>query len=155
MSSGSVPSCSCPLAIGTLALAALTFPLSGCGSSQPLNPVPVKGKVMFQGKPLANVLVQFNPEDIKQRRAEAPTGPDGTFSLSCVPGKCRVTILPLGKPPPPPTIEKGKPQADLSPSEVSADIPEKYKDPATTPFKLEVPEQGKEGIELTIEEDNS
>lgn len=57
----------------------------GCSSSAPPGPSAVRGKVTFQGRPLAGGLVVFTPD--RQRGATgAPArgeiGPDGTFRLT-------------------------------------------------------------------------
>jgi hypothetical protein len=57
----------------------------GCGASAPpSNPTTVRGRVTFQGKPVAGGLVVFAPDPDRGgagRPARAQTGPDGTFQL--------------------------------------------------------------------------
>ena len=60
--------------------------LIGCGSGtvesqKLLQPVPVKGSVLFKGKPLAGGSIRFEPVD-GGREAAGAIGPDGSFSLS-------------------------------------------------------------------------
>jgi hypothetical protein len=67
------------LPIMTVLMAAL-----GCKEGR-LPTYPVKGKVVYQGKPLANATVTLNPEDpakVKDRHPTGITGEDGTFRIS-------------------------------------------------------------------------
>ena len=68
------------LAIGFGAMA-----LSGCGSNAPpTNPATVRGKVTFNGQPVAGGLVVFTPDPQRGghgKPARAEIGPDGAFVL--------------------------------------------------------------------------
>lgn len=79
---------SCRLAAAVVALA-----LVGCGSTDGpewnLSPHPVKGKVLYDGKPVEGVLVGLIPIDAPMPPAipanpTATTGPDGSFSIGTV-----------------------------------------------------------------------
>jgi len=73
-------------------LAAAVVVLASCSSREPRqNVVPVKGKVIFQGKPLANAQVYLSKlsesaaplsEADRKLRPQGITGPDGTFQLT-------------------------------------------------------------------------
>lgn len=69
----------------------------GC-SSAPV-PVPVKGKVTFDGKPLANAAVMLIPQTPGAREATAFSDTEGVFELSTdrpkdgvLPGSYKVTV---------------------------------------------------------------
>jgi hypothetical protein len=68
-----------------MAAGAVTMSLSGCGRSAPApTPATVRGKVTFNGQPVAGGLVVFTPDPERGGRgkpARAETGPDGSFSL--------------------------------------------------------------------------
>ncbi|MDY3563175.1 DUF4198 domain-containing protein [Gemmata sp. JC673] len=75
-------------ALVTLLVAALA---AGCSDSGPqpneLAPHPVHGKVMYDGKPAAGVIVTLIPSDAPMvphipRNPQSVTTPDGTFALS-------------------------------------------------------------------------
>lgn len=75
----------------------------GCGSKAPPGPATVRGKVTFNGQPVAGGLVLFTPDPHRGGRgkpARGETGPDGAFSLRLdaathIPaGWYRVSILP-------------------------------------------------------------
>ena len=78
---------------GLVALAAFTLSLSGCaepeGPRWNLDPHPVKGVVLHDGKPAEGVLVGLIPIDAPMPPAipanpTAITGPDGAFTISTV-----------------------------------------------------------------------
>lgn len=70
----------------------------GCGSSAPPVPSSVRGKVTFQGRPLAGGLVVFTPDRDRGHRGKpvrGAIGADGTFKLDgdgVPPGWYRVAI---------------------------------------------------------------
>lgn len=56
----------------------------GCGEESSFkSPVPVfpaSGKILYQGKPLAGVILIFHPADVNQKiKSQATTGDDGKF----------------------------------------------------------------------------
>jgi len=71
--------------------------IAGCGPNRP-SVAPVKGKVTYAGRPVAQGTVMFYPES--GRAATGRIGPDGTYSLTtfdtandgALIGKHRVTI---------------------------------------------------------------
>lgn len=75
----------------------------GCSSSAPPGPATVRGKVTFQGQPVAGGLVVFAPDPDRGgtgKPARGETGPDGSFQLRLdggqhiPPGWYRVAIAP-------------------------------------------------------------
>ena len=91
-----------PFALGGLVL----LPCWGCGGNPGAHAavtIPVKGKVMFKGRPLTQGTVVFEPED-SGREAHGEVKPDGAFLLStfkegdgAVPGTHRVAVSGVGK----------------------------------------------------------
>jgi hypothetical protein len=68
------------LAVGGLAVGLY----GGCSASAPPGPTTVRGRVTFQGRPVAGGLVVFAPDPTRGGRgkpARGETGPDGTFQL--------------------------------------------------------------------------
>ena len=64
-------------------VAAVALP-GGCSSSAPPGPATVRGRVTFQGYPMASALVVFAPDPERGtggKPARGETGPDGTFHL--------------------------------------------------------------------------
>lgn len=103
--------------------------ITGCGgeteqASNLLKPFPVKGSVLFKGKPLTGGTVRFEPED-GGREAAGNIEPDGSFTLTtfeaadgAVAGKHRVAVDP--------------------PADKPKSIPAKYKSAASSGITLEV-----------------
>jgi hypothetical protein len=89
----------------TLAFLVL-LPCCGCGqnSSAHVAPtVPVKGKITYNGQPLTQGSIKFEPED-SGREAHGSIQPDGTFVLTtfkegdgAIPGVHRVAVSGTGK----------------------------------------------------------
>lgn len=71
---------------GLIFVAALAFLGPGCESSEQRKPVyPVRGRVLFDGKPTPHALVVFHPlgtEDKDAVRPRGQVGPDGFFTLT-------------------------------------------------------------------------
>jgi hypothetical protein len=68
------------LAVG---VAVVALP-GGCGKSAPPLPTTVRGRVTFQGQPVAGGLVVFTPDPARGftgKPARGETGPDGSFTL--------------------------------------------------------------------------
>jgi hypothetical protein len=117
-----------------LVVVALTSVLVGCSSDR-MRTAPVKGKVMYKGKPVPNGTITFNPASGPTATGEIQA--DGTFVLTtyrkadgAIPGKHTVVIvamqdmtnkLPEERTPLPPPI-----------------VPDKYTSAATTNLKVEV-----------------
>jgi hypothetical protein len=137
---------------GLLPGVALLVALVGC-SSKPLEPVPVSGKVEYQGgKPLAVVVLAFHPLDDTNKNNYPTTQTDkaGKFSLTCLKGRYKVTIAAI-------------PQGDASantPEQGGLAVPKKgqpesgplsaYQRLDKTPWEIDVPDDGKANLVLTI-----
>lgn len=87
------------LAVGAAAVS-LT---GGCGSKTPPGPATVRGKVTFNGRPVAGGLVVFTPDPQRGgsgKPARSETAADGSFSLTLgdsleiPPGWYRVSLAP-------------------------------------------------------------
>ena len=118
----------------TLSLLLLAF-LSGCGSSDGSGPklVPVTGRVIFNNEAVTAADIYFIPDAEKGNRgdmAAAILQTDGSFTMETntkagvVPGAYKVTFS-LGR----------RTEKEL----------QKYRDVKTTPFSIDVPEQGLSG----------
>lgn len=127
----------------------LTFALilCGCGGGDSLEKFPVAGKVSYKGEPVQEGDVNFRNETHGAGGAIDPTGsftiegglPAGTYS---------VYITPAIKMDPPTFGKEGK--ASPKPPEV-ANIPQKYRLPATSGFEITVKSEPNENIELKME----
>ncbi len=77
----------------------------GCGEAPEISVVPVKGVIRIDGKPAANVMLQFMPNvemDVPALTSTAISGPDGNFELvtadgrpGAMPGRCQVVLADL------------------------------------------------------------
>ena len=127
---------------------AAVLAVTGCGPSRDPNLPPtanVSGKVIYQGEPVTVGTVTFHPEG-EGNPAVGLLGEDGSFTLStyapddgAVVGTHSVTI---DIPPP----------LDGTPPEDAFSVPDEYTSPETTPLKVEVTEEGEEGLEFALEE---
>ena len=112
--------------------------LTACGQSET---VPVKGTVMFKGKPAENVEVMFNAK--QGRLATGATNAEGKFTLStaklndgAMPGEYIVTLAEHYTPENPPAMPR-----DGGP--LPTRFPPQYGDPSKSPLTATV-ERGKE-----------
>jgi hypothetical protein len=75
-----------PAAVRLLALAALLVAVSGCGRSNRLPAFPVRGQVLYQGRPAGEALVIFHPvataPEFADVRPTARVAADGSFTLT-------------------------------------------------------------------------
>lgn len=158
----------CRIGLGLLVLA-----LAGCGDRAPAL-APVKGRVTLDGKALAGKTLKFIPEDgTPGQGAGASTDQDGNYTLLAVrpgatkdmagapPGKYRVVVnepmFPIDLPvqnadesEPVPAI--GPPTT--APKQVQQAIPPIYRNPETTPLRVEVQKNGGDiNIELVTPAD--
>jgi hypothetical protein len=80
-----LPSGVYPVRASLLCVAVLIFVGAGCSGNGDRKPVyPVRGRVLFDGRPPAHALVIFHPlgaEGKKAARPSATVGSDGTFTL--------------------------------------------------------------------------
>jgi hypothetical protein len=136
-----------------LALASLlVLPLTGCGGKKAEPLVPVKGRLVnAAGKPLANVILTFHPQEEvnKGHRGDAFTDKDGRFSANnCVRGRYKVTL----------EVPRKHGQAEPAGGLVAAPgkdggnagFSSRYRDSMSTPLEVTVPEGGKEDVVLTV-----
>jgi hypothetical protein len=81
----------------------------GCSRKTPPGPATVRGRVTFQGQPLAGGLIVFSPDPDRGGKGKPARGdlePDGTFQLklggdpAILPGWYRVAIAPAPAVPP-------------------------------------------------------
>jgi hypothetical protein len=91
------------IAVTSLAFLACVGCGSRSGSGSVTSTVPVKGKVTYQGKPLTQGTITFEPDDIG-REAHGNISADGSFTLTtykegdgAVPGLHRVAVSMTGK----------------------------------------------------------
>ena len=151
---------------------AFAFCVAGCGgdagnASRP-KLVPVKGKVVYNGKPVAGATVAFHAENAP-RPAAGTTDANGRFELTmfntgdgAMVGDNTVTIV------------KGAPAATSSPAsdgksalemydkmykkqqagedQNKAEIPEKYKDPKDSPQKNQVTAEGPNDFTIELKD---
>ena len=130
--------------------------LPGCaGGPSPPPSVPVKGRVMQQGKALAGVVLTFWPQEQRlQALIKPPSGiseSDGTFQISCPKGSYKVTAV---TPPRTENVPALETKSRKSPAERVArpmpSIPELYSSPAGTPLQVDVPAAGVDNLILAI-----
>ena len=138
--------------MGPLALAGLV----GCGSGESrYKLVPVTGTVTLNGKPVADAVVSFAPQEGNERTTPGvdSTGPSGNYKLmfkgrsGVAPGKYKVTITP----PDPdatadlPEIFKGDPAMAGFAEDARQQVASKAKKKVAgtkNEFEAEVPEEG-------------
>jgi hypothetical protein len=132
----------------------LAVALPGCGGSVS----PVEGVVLLDGKPLANVSVQFVPQG-SGRDATGQTDKSGEFAMSTfkpgdgvMPGSYKVVISPPAGTPDPAqyaTAEEAMAAASKAPAtKESTTFPQQYTRVDQTPLKQDVPTSGKVRFEL-------
>ena len=85
-----------------LAFLILSLVAMGCGSAKPptAEVVSISGRVTdAKGKPIGNGMLSFAPADPANQadRPMAQVAADGMFSVSCLPGRYKVTLVPLPK----------------------------------------------------------
>jgi hypothetical protein len=131
-------------------LLAFVVAVAGCGRS---GPVPVRGKVMLDGKPLAGASVQFIPQQPGGRDATGSTDANGVFRLSTLhrndgafPGKYKVVVQPpapmvLGAPAATPD-DAQRAAAGSKTQTPAVIVPPKYSQPDQTVLVQEVPTGG-------------
>jgi hypothetical protein len=132
----------------------------GVGCSSKDRPVPVRGVVTIDGKPLAGAGVRFSPEG-GGRPAHGATQEDGSYRLTtlnandgALPGDYMVTIV-WDEPPPPvlrsgpggPTKEQQQKaiqdyEEKLKRAGKPPVIPEIYGNPTKSPLRMKVPAPG-------------
>ena len=141
-----------PRTSAALLLGVLVF--AGCAGRPPEPvPVPVRGKVIdAQKKPVAGVIIRFWPQPNYSGSRDGATQTDGSFEVSCPPGKYEVTLMHI------PSQHGGDPgaggtaKAGKSASGKTA-IPPRLLDVKKTPWRdIDVPAEGRSGLELAVVE---
>jgi hypothetical protein len=123
-----------------LALLLLTLLLTSCGKSRFKPLYPVKGRVLVNGEPTADVTVQFQSQDDPGDQLVSPSGTtdqDGWFTMSTynandgVPaGSYSVTMIWLMK------DKRGRPK--FGPLTKVNKLPMSYSKPETSGFKVQI-----------------
>jgi hypothetical protein len=125
--------------VAPLLVLSLTVAVVGCAKKPP-KLVPVSGKLVYHGQPLANTMIQFNPVELDQNSvlANATTDQNGSFKLrsyphgdGAKPGRYKVFITPYPGSPP---------------------VPSKYTAPEETSLEATIPEEGKDNLVLTLKD---
>ena len=131
----------------------LTF--AGCGGPEGPTLVPVSGKVLLDGEPVAGALVQFIPTSGPSSGGQ--TDDNGEFTLTgpgnrpgAVVGSFTVTV---GCPFNPSQGSSSDGSTEAPESTVTCSVPDKYSDLATSDVHAEIPDEGKSDlvVELTSE----
>ena len=143
---------------------------AGCGQGDRPKVVPVRGKVLLDGKPVEGAQVTFHPTAAAPRNAGGTTNANGEFTLTtfdtgdgAIPGEYIVTIY---KP-----QASGNDDENLDPSadvgeaydlamesaesedaEYEGVLPEKYASKETSPLKRTVAETGPNEFTFELEE---
>jgi hypothetical protein len=122
---------------------------AGCRKKTPPQPVDVAGKAeKADGKPLAQVLLRFHPQDpgSDQAAPTCATGADGAFTVRAVPGTYKVTVtgIPLNTGGPGPGGIAAPSTGALS------GVPPAYQSSKDTPWEVVVPEGGKSDVALKL-----
>jgi len=110
--------------------------------------VPVSGKVEDdRGKPVVEKILIFHPQDEsnKHTKPEALTDKQGRFFVTCAKGRYKITLATPPKGPGP-----GGPSGGFTPGAELGQKNNPYRDPQQTPLLIDVPENGKDNITLTI-----
>jgi hypothetical protein len=135
-----------------LLVCAFCLPLTGCGSKLPRT-VSVQGKVIWQGRPLTDGVVFFNParsgDGQETRPARGDLGPDGMYHLSsfrpndgAMPGEYRVTVESL----------ISRPNAEqLVVKPAVWRIPSRYGDPTKSGLSFTVPSDARGSLVFDID----
>lgn len=120
-----------------VALLALLAVVAGCGSKGVVK-VTVKGTVTYKGKTLSSGIVTFNSSNGSYSAATVQA--DGSFIITDVaPGEISVGVMesPQGS-------GSSSGEASPKPSLPAANLPQKYRDPATSGLKYTITEKTSE-----------
>jgi len=135
---------------------AIGLAASGCGGGSGSKEVKVTGSVTQGGKAVDGVKVGFiSPDPAKAPSKVATTDAEGKYQLKIMPGKYTVTLTRYldrsGKVP----KDSDNPTEDFTQLEASGYLrqvlPAKYIDPGTSPFKVDIPPEGKALDPFTVE----
>ncbi len=131
--------------IGLFLALPVAVSLVGCGGSDKIATVPVKGTVAYQGKPVEGAAVMFSPAQGPSATAE--TNANGEFTLKtqtqdgAVTGEHVVTISKVVSPPAG-AGDLGRVPPDTNPAPPKSLIPRKYSDPQASGLKKTVTKSG-------------
>lgn len=140
--------------MAALVLSLLMFGVAGCAKPKPPppTPVPISGTVVYaDGKPVANMVIFLHPQD-EQAESERPNGAldkDGHYSIKAIPGRYKVTLLPI-------PAQAGSASAAGLPSPKKSDPKDalnpmtRYRDVQQTPLELTVRDAGGAMETLTV-----
>lgn len=140
-----------PNRISLCGLLVFAFSLSACGPATPKGPAvyPVKGNVKVDGKPLANVNVQFIPVDPQKPAGAGKTNANGDYSImnsdgrsGAVPGTYKVVLK---------VVTDGSSTQAAEMYSKSTGAPGSAPAQPTTPFPAEFSEAAKTPKEVTVE----
>jgi hypothetical protein len=121
-----------------VSVAGVTLALSGCGSGGPTT-YPVKGTVIYAGRPVPTGSVTFVPTQGGERAVGA-IGGDGSFSLEAAAGEYKVAVFASRESPNPEMNASNWEQAFRTKSQPI--VPGFYGDPEQTPLKFSVVADG-------------
>ncbi len=138
------------LAWGGLACLLLAVLVAGCSDGSPAT-IPVRGRVLYQGKPVDRGLVTLQPtqlaEGVPMRPAMGEIQTDGTFQLSTFaagdgvqPGEYEVSIRAVEREP--------EPEDDFEPVWL---IPQKYGVPKMNELSVSIPADAAGPVEIEFE----
>jgi len=132
--------------------------VSGCGDgASKIETHPVKGIVMFEGKPVADATITFTPKEGPPARAKSDE--EGRFTLStydtgdgAIAGEHTVSIVKLtggtDSGDLASSVEQGGDPSKMGESNVKSAVPELYQTPQFSPLKFKIPHEGEIQIEL-------
>lgn len=122
----------------------------GCGKA-PLEPVPVAGRLVVEGKKRwPTVVLTFHPQDEANRRAlssVAPKPSDGTFQFTALPGRYKVTLVVPNAASP----ANNDPDALAKPEAEPSRQHPRYANVHDTPWSVEVPAGGSSDLVLKLQ----
>ena len=131
----------------------IAFAMLGCNSVDLESVVPAKGVLTYQGKPLANYKLTFEPKEAGRHAASAVTDAEGKFSLGTnVPddgaaaGVHRVSVVFVAE-----KIEGEPGREIITAVKPSVKIPEKYGSRETSGLEVEIPASGSQSLEIKLE----
>lgn len=138
--------------------------LAGCGGDgKKLATAPAKGKITFDGKPLAHATITLYDESNKNNPSAATTDEDGNFKLSiggtdgALPGKYKVTIQHFvdkdGKDIP--VAEGMDPMQMEMQGQAKSDMPPTYADYPQSVLTAEVKEGTNNTLDFALKADGS
>ena len=127
--------------------------LAGCAKPA-APPVPVKGKVIHQGKAVAGAHVTFWPKNSREKQVDAFADSQGAFELECIPGAYKVTVLPGSRSGDPSGAEGSGPidsRAPAAPPTGGPPLPKNVQDAVRTPLSVDIPAGGTDDVVLKLD----